>query len=367
MSEALRTLFTELGFEVDDTALKKADAAVKETLAGIKKLVGWTDAADKSEAVLAARRKARAAVQHQAAVQTAADAAKTHGPQGLAREVGYFEKLRELAAAQAKQRADAVKAANDMEADAKARRLLGLGDAPQFDSFGARKQQGATSFDGKFGADKWKAAAKPVEGLLDVVVRFEKKASAALGQRLPASVQALLTKLGVAKGDFAAMGQIAAGVAGTVVEVVRRTASAAFDFTAEFTAASEALRETARNARVTSSELQALQHAGTVSGVGADRMTSSITALGQKLRDANSHLAGSSGVVHTLRRLGISARDASGQIRPTLDILDDVAELQARTIPAPQNLEVGLSRGTLSRQHGPLLDGEPAPAWSMSF
>lgn len=45
-------------------------------------------------------------------------------------------------------------------------------------------------------------------------------------------------------------------------------------------------------------------------------------------------------------------------------VLDDIAELQARTIPAPNDLEVGLSRSTLSRQHGPLADGEPAPKWT---
>ena len=63
----------------------------------------------------------------------------------------------------------------------------------------------------------------------------------------------------------------------------------------------------AREARVTSSELQQFQHAGTMSGVGAERMASGVAALGQSLRATELRQGG--GVAWTLRRLGVEARD----------------------------------------------------------
>ena len=314
-------MFAELGIDFDEKSLQKANSLVDKAIGNVRKLVGATGKADQVEALFAARQKARATARHEHAVQAAADAAKANGS---GREVGLFGKLRELAAGDAKARDEARKAELDRAHTLAARQALG-GAAPAFNPFGKDNAQGATSFGGKLGTEQWKAAAKPVEGLIGILTKLEKKTSTAIGQKLPAAFHRLAQRTGIAKGDFASMGQVLVGATGMVTATLGAGLAMASSFTSEFTQASEALRETARNARVTSSELQALQHAGAISGVGADRMTASITALGSKLRDANSHLAGSSGVVHTLRRMGISARDASGQVRPTIDILDDVA------------------------------------------
>lgn len=318
---ALRSVFAELGIDFDEKSLQKANSLVDKAVGNVQRLVASTGKADQVEALFAARQKARATARHEHAVQAAADAAKASGP---SREVGLFGKLRELAAGDAKARDEARKAELDRAHTLAARRALG-GAAPAFNPFGKDKAQGATSFGGKLGTEQWKAAQKPVEGLIGILTKLEKKTSTAIGQKLPAAFQRLAQRTGVAKGDFASMGQVLVGATGMVTATLGAGLAMASAFTSEFTQASEALRETARSARVTSSELQALQHAGAISGVGADRMTASVTALGSKLRDANSHLAGSSGVVHTLRHMGISARDASGQVRPTIDILDDVA------------------------------------------
>ncbi len=318
---ALRSVFAELGFDFDEKSLQKANALVDKAVGNVQKLVASTGKADQVEALFAARQKARAAARHEHAVQAAADAAKASGGN---REVGLFGKLRELAAGDAKARDEARKAELDRAHTLAARQALG-GAAPAFNPFGKDKAQGATGFNGKLGTEQWKAAAKPVEGLIGLLGKLEKKTSTAIGQKLPAAFQRLAQRAGVAKGDFASMGQVLVGATGMVTATLGAGLATASAFASEFTAASEALRETARNARVTSSELQALQHAGAISGVGADRVTASVTALGSKLRDANSHLAGSSGVVRTLERMGISARDASGRVRPTVDILDDVA------------------------------------------
>jgi len=301
-------MFAELGIDFDEKSLQKANSLVDKAVGNVRKLVGATGNADQAEALFAARQKARAAVRHQQTVRAAADAAKASGP---SREVGLFGKLRELAAGDAKARDEARKAELDRAHALAARQALG-GAAPAFNPFGKDKAQGATSFGGKLGTEQWKAAAKPVEGLIGILTKLEKKTSTAIGQKLPAAFQRLAQRAGVAQGDFASMGQVLVGATGMVTATLGAGLAMASNFASEFTQASEALRETARSARVTSSELQALQHAGAISGVGADRMTASVTALGGKLRDASSHLAGSGGVVHTLRHLGINARDASG-------------------------------------------------------
>jgi len=318
---ALRSVFAELGIDFDERSLQKANALVDKAIGNVQKLVGATGKADQVEALFAARQKARAAVRHQQSVRAADDAAKAAVP---SREAGLFGKLREVAAGDAKAREEARAAELDRAHTLAARRALGHA-GPAFDPFGKGKAQGATGFGGQFGTDRWKAASKPVEGMIGLLTKLERKTSTAIGQKLPQAFQRLAEKAGVARGDFASMGQVLTGLTGTVTAALGLGVATAANFTSEFTAASEALRETARNARVTSAELQALQHAGTISGVGAERVTASVTALGSKLRDANSHLAGSSGVVHALARMGISARDASGQVRPTVDILDDVA------------------------------------------
>jgi|GEM_PF-2661712 len=306
MAGALRTLFAELGFDFDEAALAKADAGVRELAAKLKALGPAADAG--AAGVAAAAKKEAAAV---AAAAKAADAP----------------------------RAAAAKAREDHAAQS------------AFDGSALGQEHAA-----------WKRltaavteAEKPVTGLGDALSKFEVKTSTAVGKKLPAAFQKLAENMGVAKGDFTAMGRLALGASAAVVAGLTLAVRGAFNFAAEFTTASETLRGTARDARITSSELQALQHAGTLSGVGADKVTSSVTALGQKLRDANSHLVGSGGVVHTLRRLGISARDASGQVRPTVDILDDVAVAMEHVSSPRRRIQIaeslGLDRRMLDIMH----------------
>lgn len=344
MSDALRVLFAELGFKVDDKALDAANRVVDRAIAGVRKLVGATEGSDAAEAALAARRTARAALRHRQLVQAQADDEKLHGKGGQAREATYFDKLRELSAADTKAREDAAADARDAEATRAARRLLGPTPAERdahakerFTPFGDNAKQGKLAFGGKLGADKWKEldeARKPVSGYMDLLGRMEKASSEAIGKSVQPALAGLakqfpalgagIEKMGLGELSAANAGRLLAGSTLAVVAVLHHAVTAALEFSSAFAQQAEQLRETSREARITATELQELQHAAVISGVGADRMTSSVTALGQRLRDADLHMGGS-GVGGTLRRLGISMRDASGQVRPTTDVLADLA------------------------------------------
>ncbi len=333
-AEALRTVFAELGFNVDLKSLEAANKVVDKVIEKAKTLVGATKEVDKTEEYLSRRREARKKGWQTSSPQgdklsVGGDKVdSTAWKQHIARlqDQAAWQEKEDRAAAQAKVRADIAAA----QAKNKAKPLGFAG--PE------RPRLGGVS-------KAWEAAKSPVTGLMDLLGRFEDKAQSAFGKKLPAAVQTFMGKLGIARTDFATMARVAGTAALTVIGVLHRAASAAFDFAAAFTADAEALRETAREARVTSSELQALQHAGAQSGVGADRVTRSITAFGQKLRDAHNRMAGGSGVSHTLRRLGISMRDASGQVRPTVELLDEVAVAMEHISSPRRRIRVAESLG----------------------
>lgn len=337
---ALRTVFAELGFNVDLSALEAANKAVDTAVKKARTLVGANAEVDRAEEQLARDRKRRA--QEQKAVDAAVMGQTPARASGRLMLGGGGVDPGEW-----KAHIDRLKKLQELQANA----------SQTYNPFGPKKDaergQGSTAFGGK--AEAW---SKPVTGLLDLVGRFEAKAQSAFGQKLPAAVQTFLGKLGIARTDYATMARVAGAATLGVIGVLHRATSAAFDFAAAFTADAEALRETAREARVTSSELQALQHAGAASGVGTERVTRSITAFGNKLRDANNRLAGGSGVSHTLRRMGISMRDASGQVRPTVDLLDEVAVAMEHISSPRRRIRVAESLGLDRRMLDILHTGE---------
>lgn len=356
MTEALRSVYADLGLSADVSPLLRADAAIDAVTAKLQRLVSGqgfsgTTLFDKLGAFVARGGQVTGALMDAMAADR--DVQESTAKQVLNLHRAAVEELEKQNAAlehQASSAGQLVAAERQRLAFAKERldheqgqraRATPEGQRRAQDRFrmGAESARGdraerrawETSPEGQRAAalERVEAAAdaarKPVTGLLDLLGRLQVRASTAIGQKLPQAFQKLSERVGIAKGDFAAMGQLAVGVTGSLLAMLHRGVSSAFEFASAFTETSEQLRETARQARVTSSELQGLQHAGTASGVGADRVTSSVTALGQKLRDANSHLAGSGSTVAMLRRLGIQARDSSGQVRPTVDILTDLS------------------------------------------
>lgn len=300
---ALRVLFAELGFDIDDAGLKQADALVTAAAGHVKTLITAATGLDSVD---------WGAAQLERLART--EALVTQGEE--ARKKATTETSMSVSADLEKE----VKATEAAEAAKKKAREAIAG--ARFDPFQRAKKDGATSFGGKFGTEQWKAAQKPIEGVLGLLDKVQKKASTALGKSLPSAFGPLFQKLGVAKGDFVAMGQIAGAVTGGIIGGLKLAAGAAFGFADSFSATSEALRETAREARVTSSEMQELTHAGVAGGVGAERMAAGVNTLAQQLRLAETH---QSGVGFTLRRLGVQMRDSAGRVRSTADVMDDLA------------------------------------------
>jgi len=118
------------------------------------------------------------------------------------------------------------------------------------------------------------------------------------------------------------VGKAVVGASAAVVLAIKEGVEAAFAFADAFSAGAEALRDTARESRVTSTQLQEIDHAAAQAGVGVERMRSGLATFGQALRAGE---RGGNGTTFMLRRLGIQARDASGHIRPTGELLDEVA------------------------------------------
>lgn len=312
MSEALRTMFAEIFFDADVSALDAADAAVLDTIKSVKKLSGASDDASKKRIAADAKAtksaKVAATVQAQAALaaakakETKATAAVRAAPaDGTAKEAAKAD----LAAAKAETAAAQVRVAEakaaEVEAAASAAAATASADAAEAT---AAKAEG----DGGKGIE----SVAPIEHAKGSLEDLAQKAK---------DGKLSVSDLGAA---IAKLGSLAAVLKGV---------SMAFDFANAFSANSEALRETARESRVTSSELQEFQHAGAQSGVGAERMAAGVATLGESLRSASMHMGGG-GVGGTLRRLGVNLRDSGGQVRATGDVMDDLA-LAFERVPSP--------------------------------
>lgn len=172
----------------------------------------------------------------------------------------------------------------------------------------------------KAAADKRKTFTGFLEGKRDdAAERMGESAARAIPP-----LRALTERLGMTNTELGRfiMGATAAGGALAALGL-----HAAFAFGREFAAGAEQLRDTARESRVTTSELQGLDHAAVQAGVGVERMRSGLHTFGEGLRTAERW---GNGTTSTLRRLGITTRDAAGHIRPTTELLDEVAVAMER-------------------------------------
>jgi len=353
MGSALRILFAELGFNFDEGALDRADASVEALARQLRTLIpasaSGADAVSQS-AERSGKKAKKAAQETTAAIDLVAEARKAAEQERAKHDAGEAFGATDEGKAHAAWKAN-LDARKQAEARAHATRLANLREEAEKEreahaaktAFGASPEGKAHAL-WRATADEAEAARKPITGVGDAISRVGDIASKRMGGGLAKALKldGLLAKLGLTEQAFGKLALSVSGMAAATLGVGARTA---VQFVHDFTAESEALRETARNARVTSSELQALQHAGAVSGVGAERMTQSITAFGTKLRDANNRLAGSGGTVGLLRRMGISARDSSGHIRPTVDVLSDVAVAMERISSPRQRIQVAQALG----------------------
>lgn len=152
----------------------------------------------------------------------------------------------------------------------------------------------------------------------------------ARGEKLHASISRLSPRfaklsqeLGIGADEMAAFGSIATRVAGGVVAALTVATAAAVAFARSFSADAMALRETARVARVTTNQLQGITLASERAGVSAEATTAGLNTLAEGLRAIESRTGGPVGA---LWRLGVRARDTSGRVRDTNDVLMDLAD-----------------------------------------
>lgn len=265
MSDALRSVFAELGFNIDFAALDKLDgdlkalASVMDTEAKRAEALAKAAADTAKAAAEAAKRAAEEAAE---AKKKAAEAAKS----GTKEEAAAAKKAAEEKEAAAKKAAEAAKKAAE-----------------------AAKAAAAAAKDaGKVSADASKEAEEAAKKLAEA------------NKEVATTIKGIATAVGV---------------------------HALLSFAREFADTAEALRDTARESRVTTSELQGLDHAAVQAGVGVERMRAGLHTFGEALRQGERW---GNGTTSTLRRLGIQARDSSGHIRPTVDLMDEVAVAMER-------------------------------------
>lgn len=268
MSEALRAVFAEFGFDIDLPTLEKLDTRLRDTIKTTEKSTKAND--------------------------------------------DHFAKLRKAAKEEREQHAakQAFEATAEGQEHAAWKRRI------------ERQQQAAQEAD---------ALADRLSSWGGILEQIDNKVASVIGENLTsrfAGLDAMAKRLGV---TTAGVGRVVIGASLAIVGALHRGIGAAFAFADAFAADSEALRDTAREMRMTTTELQELDHAAAQSGVGVERMRSGVQKFSNDLRDAERWGNATTGL---LRRLGIQARGTDGHIRPTADVLNDVS-LALERIPNP--------------------------------
>lgn len=108
------------------------------------------------------------------------------------------------------------------------------------------------------------------------------------------------------------LGGVLAG--GAVVQGVRA-------FAAESAAIGDELARTGAVMGIATDDLQAYRHAAAQAGVGADQLTDAFKTLQQTSTDASQ----GGGMREVFARIGVSATDAAGRVRPITELLPDIA------------------------------------------
>lgn len=258
MSEALRSIFAEFGFDVDIATLDRLDKRVRETIKSEDKLAKANDVAAK---------KARESLTAE---------------QRLA-------KIRERAA---EQRED---------------------HAAQAAWLASEEGKAHTA---------WQRETAEIKAFSDIAERVTQGTMVRMGERLRGlspRVEALAKRFNLSSE---AVGKIFTGATMAAIGAMALGTRAAIQFADAFAQQAEEIRDASREARVSTSQMQELRHAAVIGGVGVERMNSAVTTFGQSLRKAERW---GNGTTFMLRRLGIQARDSNGHIRPTGELMDELA------------------------------------------
>lgn len=174
------------------------------------------------------------------------------------------------------------------------------------------------------------AVEKGTKDLTDRLTALRTGFDRARGEKLHAQLAklsprfaALSRQAGLGSDHMAEFGRVVARVSGVVVASLTAAAAAAFVFGRAFTSDAMALREAARAARVSTTEMQGFTLAGERAGVSAEATTEALNTLAEGLRAIESRTGGPVGA---LWRLGVRSRDTGGRVRATGEVLADLAD-----------------------------------------
>ena len=141
------------------------------------------------------------------------------------------------------------------------------------------------------------------------------------------------------------LGGVLAG--GAVVQGIRA-------FAAESAAIGDELARTGNAMGIATDELQAYRHAAGQAGVGADQLNDAFKTLQQTSTDASQ----GGGMREVFARIGVSATDAAGRVRPITELLPDIAANISR-LESPSERAAFLMQvmGESAGRLGPLFEG----------
>lgn len=198
----------------------------------------------------------------------------------------------------------------------------------------AAKVRAFPTLHGRVDLDAVEKGTKDLRDQVDAVkVGFER----AMGQKLQAQLSRavpgfdkLAARLGLNGDKAAEFGRIFTRISLGVVAGLAAMTAGALAFAHAFEGDAAALRQGARDAGVTTTQLQELTFAGERAGISADTMRGALAGLNDGLAQA---ARGVGGPISAFHRLGVRVRDAHGQVRSTSDVMDDLA----RVLPRVQN------------------------------
>ena len=170
---------------------------------------------------------------------------------------------------------------------------------------------------------------------LGMIIQAVDKASAPL-RKIASNIDDISRQTGFRRISRAAgaVGRQLRTAAGEAVIFGRRLATAAiaagaglFALTKKFTGAGDEIAKQADRIGVGVEELQELRHAFEIGGVAADQTDRALLRLTRSIGEAGK---GSGEVYDAFQFMGVATRDAGGNVRPTVDVLNDLSDAMAR-------------------------------------
>ncbi|MBR0650380.1 phage tail tape measure protein, partial [Roseomonas terrae] len=184
-------------------------------------------------------------------------------------------------------------------------------------------------------------------GAIRVVIEAVDRATAPI-RRLGTGIRGLLRGLELEKAreqigrvarGFVDVAKAATAMAGKIVAAGSAAAIALGAITRGVAETTAAQTRSARAVNMSLASFQGLAHAAQLVGGSSDEMGAALSSLQGKALEA---ARGNGELRRAFRLMGVQIRDARGQMRPTADIMDDVADAFARVPDSARRTEAAM-------------------------